>query len=121
MSVNPVGPLCWRVAGIRVIMITGDHPVTAHVVAEGLGLPHPSWHEVATGAELDAATPKQFAEMVRGVNIFARIRPEQKYRLVEALRAQHQIVAMTGDGINDAPALREADIGVANWSHPCVP
>lgn len=100
-------------AGIRVIMITGDHPVTAHAVAEGLGLPHPSWHEVATGAELDAATPEQFAEMVREVNIFARIRPEQKYRLVEALRAQHQIVAMTGDGINDAPALREADIGVA--------
>jgi Ca2+-transporting ATPase len=100
-----------RQAGIRVIMITGDHPVTAHAVAEGLNLPHKDY--IVTGSELDAADEATLKRLVREVNIFARIRPEQKYRLVEILRAQGEIVAMTGDGINDAPALREADIGVA--------
>ena len=102
-----------RRAGIRVVMITGDHPVTAHAVADGLGLPHDHGHLLATGEELDAASEAGVSDLVAQVNIFARTRPEQKYKLVKALRARGDVVAMTGDGINDAPALREADIGVA--------
>jgi Ca2+-transporting ATPase len=97
-------------------MITGDHPVTAHAVAEGLDLPHTSGDGedvIATGADLDAADDEEFDRLVARANVFARIRPEQKHRLVRALRKQGEVVAMTGDGINDAPALREADIGVA--------
>jgi len=101
-----------RAAGIRVIMITGDHPVTAHAVAEGLGLPHDD-RRIATGDELDGADAAGVADLVAGTAIFARTRPEQKHRLVVALRERGEIVAMTGDGINDAPALREADIGIA--------
>jgi len=104
-----------RGAGIRVVMITGDHPATAHAVAEGLGLPHE--HEggdlIATGDDLDAADPARVDELAAAANVFARTRPEQKHLLVEALRRRGEVVAMTGDGINDAPALREADIGVA--------
>jgi P-type Ca2+ transporter type 2C len=102
-----------RAAGIRVIMLTGDHPVTAHAVAGDLHLPHDDQRPVATGDDLDAADDATLARLVRDVSIFARIRPEQKHRIVQALRAQGDVVAMTGDGINDAPALREADIGVA--------
>jgi P-type Ca2+ transporter type 2C len=99
-----------RAAGIRVIMITGDHPVTARAVAEALDMPGAGI--TATGADLEGA-PERIAETVRNANVFARIRPEQKHALVRELKRQHGIVAMTGDGINDAPALREADIGVA--------
>jgi Ca2+-transporting ATPase len=104
-----------RAAGIRVIMITGDHPLTAHAVAEGLDLPHQYDEEdlIVTGDELDAADEPTFDALVLRANVFARTRPEQKHRLVQALRANGDIVAMTGDGINDAPALREADIGIA--------
>jgi Ca2+-transporting ATPase len=102
-------------AGIRVIMITGDHPTTAHAIAEGLGLPHESGGAdvIATGDDLDAADPARIDELAATANVFARTRPEQKHLLVEALRRRGEVVAMTGDGINDAPALREADIGVA--------
>jgi Ca2+-transporting ATPase len=102
-------------AGIRVVMITGDHPATAHAVASGLGLPHEraGVDVIATGADLDAADPARLDELAAEANIFARTRPEQKHLLVGALRRQGEVVAMTGDGINDAPALREADIGVA--------
>ena len=99
-------------AGIRIIMITGDHPVTAHAVAEGLGMPHEDT-AIAVGDDLDAADDTELRHLVGECNIFARIRPDQKHRLVGALKAEEQVVAMTGDGINDAPALREADIGVA--------
>jgi len=104
-----------RTAGIRVIMITGDHPATAHAVAEGLDLPHQTAGVdlIATGDDLDTADPDGLDELVRTANVFARTRPEQKHLLVRALRRNGEVVAMTGDGINDAPALREADIGVA--------
>jgi Ca2+-transporting ATPase len=110
-----------RQAGIRVIMITGDHPATAHAVAEGLGLPHQADGSdlIATGDDLDAAGTaddegaERIDQLVASANVFARTRPEQKHLLVRALRLQGEVVAMTGDGINDAPALREADIGVA--------
>ena len=102
-------------AGIRVVMITGDHPATAHAVAEGLGLPHEVGADdlIATGDDLDAADGPTLDDLVSHANVFARTRPEQKHRLVQALRRRGEVVAMTGDGINDAPALREADIGVA--------
>jgi P-type Ca2+ transporter type 2C len=99
-------------AGIRIVMITGDHPVTAHAVAESLGLPHEDTG-IAVGEDLDAADEAGIQRLVRECNIFARTRPEQKHRLVRALKSDGEVVAMTGDGINDAPALREADIGVA--------
>ena len=102
-------------AGIRVVMITGDHPATAHAVAEGLGLPHErgGTDVIATGDDLDGADAERLDDLVATANVFARTRPEQKHRLVGALRRRGEVVAMTGDGINDAPALREADIGVA--------
>jgi Ca2+-transporting ATPase len=105
-----------RTAGIRVVMITGDHPSTAHAVAEALDLPHTDAagdDRIATGDDIDRADEAQLDEMVRTTNAFARTRPEHKHRLVASLRRQGEVVAMTGDGINDAPALREADIGVA--------
>ncbi len=102
-----------RAAGIRVIMITGDHPATARAVAADLDLPLDGDQAIVTGDEVDAVDEARLAWLVRRATVFARARPEQKYRLVRALRAQGEVVAMTGDGINDAPALREADIGVA--------
>jgi Ca2+-transporting ATPase len=99
-------------AGIRVVMITGDHPVTAVAVATSLGLAANS-QEVCTGDELDALDDEALSEEAKHVTVFARIRPEQKLRIVRALRGNGEVVAMTGDGVNDAPALREADIGVA--------
>ena len=99
-------------AGIRIVMITGDHPVTAHAVAESLGLPHEDTR-IAVGEDLDETDDAGLRRLAQEYNIFARIRPEQKHSLVRALKADGQVVAMTGDGINDAPALREADIGVA--------
>jgi Ca2+-transporting ATPase len=104
-----------RAAGVRVIMITGDHPATAHAVAEGLQLPHDDGGVdlIATGADLDAADPAELDRLVATANVFARTRPEQKHFIIDALRRRGEVVAMTGDGINDAPALREADIGVA--------
>jgi Ca2+-transporting ATPase len=99
-----------RTAGIRVIMITGDHPATARALA--LALEMPGGDTVATGADVEAGG-ERLAETAAHANVFARVRPEQKYALVRELKRQGSIVAMTGDGINDAPALREADIGVA--------
>lgn len=99
-----------RRAGIRVIMITGDHPATARAIAENLGIEADG---VVTGAELAQAPAERLGEIVQNNGIFARVSPEQKLTIVEALKAAGEIVAVTGDGVNDAPALKRADVGVA--------
>ncbi len=99
-------------AGIRVKMITGDHPGTALAVAHRLGIAGRG-ATVLTGRELGKMDDASLARAAADINIFARIEPEQKLRLVRALQADGEVVAMTGDGVNDAPALRQADIGVA--------
>ncbi|MDP4076738.1 cation-translocating P-type ATPase [Acidovorax sp. A1169] len=101
-----------RRAGIRVIMITGDHPRTAARIAADLGLVPPG-ATALTGAEIDALDAAAFAQAVRRTSVFARVAPAHKLRIVSALQADGHIVAMTGDGVNDAPALKAADIGVA--------
>ena len=104
-------------AGLRVIMITGDHPRTAARIAAELeiGTPEGAGNapEVLTGREIDMLDDDAFATTVRSVSVYARVSPEHKLRIVDALEADGQIVAMTGDGVNDAPALKTADIGVA--------
>jgi calcium-translocating P-type ATPase len=99
-----------REAGVRVMMITGDHPRTALAVGRALGLPG---EDAVTGAELETAGDEELRRRVREADVYARVAPEHKLRLVRALQAEGQVVAMTGDGVNDAPALRQADIGVA--------
>lgn len=99
-------------AGIRVIMITGDHPRTAARIAADLGIVE-SGAEALTGTGLDELDDTGFAEAIRTTSVFARVAPAHKLRIVDALQADGSIVAMTGDGVNDAPALKSADIGVA--------
>ncbi len=100
-------------AGISVKMITGDHALTAAAIGRQIGLCGGECDEVLTGAEISNFSDIELIEKAHQVNIFARIAPEQKLRLVEALQARGQVVAMTGDGVNDAPALKQADIGIA--------
>jgi len=100
-----------RSAGIRVVMMTGDHPVTACSIARKIGLENPE--RVMTGVEFQNLTPEERARAVQQVQIFSRVSPAQKLQLVEALKAGGEIVAMTGDGVNDAPALKSAHIGIA--------
>jgi Ca2+-transporting ATPase len=97
-------------AGIRVVMVTGDHPATALAVAQEVGIPP---GRVLTGLELEKMPAEALREAVQEANIFARVAPEHKLRLVEALKQNGEIVAMTGDGVNDAPALKRSDVGVA--------
>ena len=99
-------------AGIRVIMITGDHPRTALRIATDLGIVPPG-STAATGLELDGLDDAGWHDVVRTTSVFARVSPEHKLRIVDALQADGHVVAMTGDGVNDAPALKSADIGVA--------
>lgn len=99
-------------AGIRTVMITGDFPNTARAIAEEIGLLRPG-HKVLAGADLDGQDDEQLQRTVMETDVFARVSPEHKMRIVDALQANHQIVAMTGDGVNDAPAIKRADIGVA--------
>lgn len=98
-------------AGIRVIMITGDYPATASAIAGQAGIP--PGKAVLSGAELDRLDDRELASHIGSINIFARIVPRQKLRIVKALQANGEVVAMTGDGVNDAPALKAADIGIA--------
>jgi Ca2+-transporting ATPase len=98
-------------AGIKPVMITGDHPLTAQAVARELGLLKTG--RVVVGAELDAMDEEQFAREVEGIEVYARVSPAHKLRVVTALQEKGHIVAMTGDGVNDAPALKKADIGIA--------
>jgi Ca2+-transporting ATPase len=100
-----------RIAGIRTVMITGDHPTTAYAIGQELGLTDGAG--VLTGSELDELTPAEFSEKVKSVNVYARVAPEHKSTIVQALQEQGHIVAVTGDGVNDAPALKRADIGIA--------
>ncbi len=100
-----------RSAGIRIIMITGDYPGTAKNIARRIGLENPDG--VITGPELEAMRDEELARRIRTTSIFARAVPEQKLRIVQALKANDEVVAMTGDGVNDAPALKAAHIGIA--------
>ena len=101
-----------RGAGIRTAMITGDYPNTAKAIAREIGLLQEG-HQVITGRELDELTADQLRETVQSTDVFARVSPEHKVRIVDAFRANNQVVAMTGDGVNDAPSIKKADIGIA--------
>ena len=101
---------CYK-AGIRIIMITGDYPVTAKHIALEIGLENPD--TCITGQELQVMTEDELCEKIREINVFARVVPEQKLKIVNAFKKNKEIVAMTGDGINDAPALKSANIGIA--------
>ncbi len=104
-----------RTAGIRPIMITGDHPLTALQIARDLGIvdPNDPNPRVLTGVELEQMSVEELEDVVESVSVYARVSPEHKFNIVEALKAKGHFVAMTGDGVNDAPALKRADIGVA--------
>lgn len=101
---------CYK-AGVRVIMITGDYPVTASNIGKEIGIINPD--NIITGSELEQMSEDELCSRIKEVNIFARVIPEQKLKIVNALKANNEIVAMTGDGVNDAPALKAANIGIA--------
>jgi Ca2+-transporting ATPase len=98
-------------AGIRVVMITGDYPLTAQKIGRQIGLRNPE--NIITGPELEKMSRAELKEKIKNVNVFARVVPEQKLQIVDAFKANGEIVAMTGDGVNDAPALKSANIGIA--------
>jgi P-type Ca2+ transporter type 2C len=101
-----------REAGIRTIMITGDYPNTARAIAETIGMLRQG-RKVLTGAQLDSLSDEELRNVIEETAVFARVSPEHKMRIVDALQANNEVVAMTGDGVNDAPAIKRADIGVA--------
>jgi len=104
-----------KAAGIRVVMMTGDHPETARRIAQILGIldPNPTPHQIMLGRELDELSDADLSQRIHEISVYARVAPEQKIRIVRALQGVGEVVAMTGDGVNDAPALKSADVGVS--------
>jgi Ca2+-transporting ATPase len=100
-----------QAAGVRVVMITGDHPITAKAIASELGILGP--HSIISGDDLDKMTPEELLNRVESVSVFARVKPKHKLAIVSAWKKRGRVVAMTGDGVNDAPALKAASIGVS--------
>ncbi len=109
----PAAVAACRTAGVRTVMITGDHVATARAVARQIGILGEGDDGVYTGAQLDAMSDERLREVCRNAGVFARVTPAHKLRIVRAMKQNGEIVAMTGDGVNDAPAVKEASIGVA--------